>query len=74
MVLNNGLGRPKVTKKFDSVFKFVQGYIIPNKDLLEWFKADEFKKRRIHEKALAKVTLQETKVNNSYNYLTDFKR
>ena len=71
---NHPYGRNNLVKIFGSTFKFVQEYIIPNKDILFKLQAQVCVARRELEKAEGKAKVQNDKVNHAYAIIGQFKK
>jgi len=74
MALNNGLGRPKIVAKFNSVFEYLKGYVFPEKHILEKLKEDVYAAEKALRIAENKRGLQQTKIDNAYNNLEYFNK
>ena len=74
LTTNNGLGRPKLIKKFSCMFEFFQQHLLPEKDkLLEMKEVLEQKRREVREWE-GKVNVQNQKVDRAYEWLEYFKK
>ena len=74
MTLNNGLGRPKFVKRFNSMFEYFHEHLLPEKHKLIKFKDEASKKEREWKKAVGIVNIQNQKVERAYEWLEYFKK
>lgn len=74
MVLNNGLGRPKLTSRFSSAFEYLNKHIFPIKDTLFALKDLERKKEKEWLSARNKRLICEQQLERAYDGLENFRK
>ena len=70
----SGLGRPKEVEKYSSIHEYLNKYVLVIKDSLFALKEDELKKRKIHDAAVNKVSIQEDKLEKAYEGFEKFRK
>ena len=74
MVLNNGLGRPRIVTKFKSAYEYLNKYVFVIKDGFFILKDKERIKEREYQAAKNKRMLQEQKLEKAYEGFEVFRK
>jgi len=72
--MKSGLGTPTKANKYDNVTDYLNNYLFKTKDILFKLQEDELVKRKEHNKAQARVSLQKQKLDTAYQGLEKFRK